>query len=416
MENCLLPVQRITPDDDFHYFFGYYDKCPWNCDERLILAQRSTFMDRDPGASDVLQIGVIDTANKCRFTPITSTRAWNWQQGCMLRWLPGKENDTIVFNDRRDGRFVTVIHSLTTGAEDVIGFASYDIAPKGRDVVTGNFARVHASRPGYGYAGLADPFGDGRAPAKDGIYLGNLATGDKRLIFSLADALTVGKVRPGPEAKTWFNHFTLAPAGQRFVVLHRWASGGPKAGHTGFLSRMLSMDCVGNDVTVPIEDAKISHFTFFDDTRLAVWLEAPQRDIYGYYLVDIITGDMQKIGGDNFLSDGHCNYSPDRRWLLTDRYPVENSTQPLFLYELSSGRCRQIGAFTSITDMNTSSRCDLHSRWNRNSSKICFDSTHEGRRAIYQIDVTPITAGKLSATAAEKQADGRRISPICQLA
>ena len=66
--------------------------------------------------------------------------------------------------------------------------------------------------------------------------------------------------------------------------------------------------------------------------------------------------------------------------------------------------------------MNTSSRCDLHTRWNRHSSKVCFDSTHEGRRAIYQIDVTPITSGKLSATAAEKQADGRRISPICQLA
>lgn len=392
MENCLLPARRITPDDGSHYFFGYYDKCPWNSDERFILAQRSAFMDHDPAPDEVLQIGVIDTAEHCRFIPTSSTRAWNWQQGCMLRWLPGREDDTFIFNDRRDGRFVSVIHSLDTGAEDVIGFASYDIAPNGVDVVTGNFERVHASRPGYGYAGLPDPFADTQAPEKDGIYLGSLASGEKRLIFSLADALKYGNVLPGPEAKTWFNHFTFSPSGSRFVVLHRWASGGPKAGHTGFFSRMLSMDGHGNEVAVPIEDSKISHFSFHDDSHLAVWLEAPHRGIFGYYLVDIMTGDMHKIGGKNFLSDGHCNYSPDRRWMLTDRYPVENSEQPLFLYELISGRCIQIGAFRSTTDMNTSSRCDLHTRWNRKGTKICFDSTHENVRAIYEIDVAEIVS------------------------
>ena len=31
---------RLTPDDGMEYFFGYYDKCPWDADDRRLLALR----------------------------------------------------------------------------------------------------------------------------------------------------------------------------------------------------------------------------------------------------------------------------------------------------------------------------------------------------------------------------------------
>ena len=40
----------------------------------------------------------------------------------------------------------------------------------------------------------------------------------------------------------------------------------------------------------------------------------------------------------------------------------------------------------SMTDM----RCDLHPRWNQNGTKISFDSTHEGFRGVYLVDVEAI--------------------------
>ena len=37
-----------------------------------------------------------------------------------------------------------------------------------------------------------------------------------------------------------------------------------------------------------------------------------------------------------------------------------------------------------ITDV----RCDLHPRWNRKGNAITFDSTHEGFRGIYRVELT----------------------------
>ena len=32
-------------------------------------------------------------------------------------------------------------------------------------------------------------------------------------------------------------------------------------------------------------------------------------------------------------------------------------------------------------------RCDLHPRWSRGNTMVCFDSTHELSRQIYVVDV-----------------------------
>jgi hypothetical protein len=100
---------------------------------------------------------------------------------------------------------------------------------------------------------------------------------------------------------------------------------------------------------------------------------------------------MQPVGAGLFESDGHCNLSPDKRWMLTDRYPQDNPNQPLILYDMAACLRIDIGSFHSMTDMNTSFRCDLHTRWNGDGTRICFDSTHEGTRQMYVMDVSPIT-------------------------
>ena len=38
---CEGDVRRVTPLDGNHYFFGYYDKSPWNADGRYMLCLRA---------------------------------------------------------------------------------------------------------------------------------------------------------------------------------------------------------------------------------------------------------------------------------------------------------------------------------------------------------------------------------------
>ena len=64
----------------------------------------------------------------------------------------------------------------------------YAISHDGRQALSLNFARLHHQRPGYGYAGLPDPWLDLPEPEDDGIYQMDLESGESRLILSVAQA------------------------------------------------------------------------------------------------------------------------------------------------------------------------------------------------------------------------------------
>ena len=42
-----LAVKRITAKDG-NYFFGYFDKYPWNISQRYLLGHQTDFMGRQP--------------------------------------------------------------------------------------------------------------------------------------------------------------------------------------------------------------------------------------------------------------------------------------------------------------------------------------------------------------------------------
>jgi hypothetical protein len=388
-ETHILPVGRVT-EPPGQYFFGYYDKPCWNLSGRYILAQESSFADRDPNGQDPLAIGVIDTRQGNEFIALAQTHAWNWQQGCLLRWTPHEPEHLLMYNDFRQDHYVCVQWNLATSMVTTLPWPVYDITPDGRTGVVGNFSRVNDTRPGYGYACMPDPFAGEANPRDDGLYGLDLVRREQRLILSLADALEVGKIRPDSGHKAWFNHMTYNPSGTRMLAFHRWA---PHAvpGHVGFKSRLLTLNADGSGAVALLEGMKISHYSWLDDEQILIWLENPERGVFGYYIVHDPSGEMRAVGRGLFESDGHCNLSPDRQWLLTDRYPQDSPTQPLILYDMARDRRIDIGRFRSLTDMNTSYRCDLHTRWSREGTKVCFDSTHEGSRQMYVIDVSPIT-------------------------
>lgn len=127
LAGSLPPIRAITRGPKYHWF-GYYDKLQFDPSSRYVLGMEVDFEHRSPRPDDVIRLGVIDTEDGDRWTEIGQTRAWNWQQGCMLQWLPGSQ-DEVIWNDRRDGQFVSVICSVKSGKTRVLPAPIYSISP-----------------------------------------------------------------------------------------------------------------------------------------------------------------------------------------------------------------------------------------------------------------------------------------------
>jgi len=369
-----------------HHFFGYYDKCPWDKTGRYMIGLETEFMDRPPGPKDKAVIGLIDTEKDNLWQPLAETHAWNWQQGTRLEWL-WPNTKRIIYNSVKDDKFVSVIHDISSGDKRILPRPIYAVSHDSKSALSLNFARLHHTRPGYGYAGPADPWEDEPAPDQDGIYWMNLETGENRLIISLAQILTIAPDESMKGAKHWFNHLLFNPAETRFVFLHRWADPEKKS----WSSRFLSANVDGSDIYCIVHEKLISHFDWYDDDCVLVW--ARQSSIGDYFYLCNATGPEKEIVGKDILTyDGHCSYSPDRRWILTDLYPDENLMMTLILYCVRDNKRIDIAKILSSSERGEI-RCDLHPRWSRNGTQVCFDSIHEGTRQMYVADVADIVSG-----------------------
>ena len=88
--------------------------------------------------------------------------------------------------------------------------------------------------------------------------------------------------------------------------------------------------------------------------------------------------------------DGHCTYSPDAQWIITDTYPDRDRMQNLMLYRPKDGKLVNLGRFYQEQPSDNEWRCDLHPRWSRDGRYVCIDSKHSGRRQMYLLDVSGI--------------------------
>ena len=373
----------------FHHFFGYYDKHQWDASDRRLLTLQVPFADRSPGPEDVAKIGVIDTHRENRLEIVGETRSWCWQQACMLQWLPQADDD-IIYNDRIGDRFVSVIQALNVGVglgqktdRRILPRPIYTVSPDGRTALSLNFSRLARTRPGYGYAGLPDFRERDPHPADDGVFIMDLQTGDHDLVVSI-DALARLDPVPSMEGAThWVNHLLFNPTSKRFIFLHRWNSG------KGFETRMYTCGVNGDGLhRVPIDRA--SHFVWYDDDHILVWARSADHGD-AYHLCTDRSDKTEAIGKDVFTRDGHCTRSPDGAWMLTDEYTGQDGKRPLMLYHLESGRRIDLLRLASLPAPVTELRCDLHPRWNRSGTQICIDSTHEGTRQMYLVDVSSLT-------------------------
>lgn len=377
----LLPAKAVTKGPN-HHWFGYYDKCPWDRTGSYILAMESDFADRQPTDHDRITLGYVDSLNDNRFVPFDTTLAWSWQQGTMLQWL----GNDVIYNSVKDGAYVATIRSLRPGPVRTLPRPIYAVSPDGTQAVTLDFARLHRLRPGYGYAAIQETHADEPAPKDLGIWHLNLATGKDTLIVSLAQLAANQPDDRFPTAEHWVNHLQFNPGGTRFVFLHRWKRSVDKSWHT----RIYTAKPDGSDLKLLHDSGMISHFDWRDDTTLLAWAKLKRGEARNAFLLLDVNGKPPEIVFESETVDGHCSYSPDRKWVLNDTYPDKDRNQHLMLMNVKTGRRHSLNKFVSPKQYTGPVRCDLHPRWNRDGTKVCFDGCHDDQRQVYVVDVKDV--------------------------
>lgn len=389
-------VRTITRGPRFHWF-GYYDKKEFDPSDRLVLSNQVDFEGRTPSVDDAIQVGMVDTSDNDRWIPLGSSRAWGWQQGCMLQWRPGSDRE-VIWNDREGDRHVSRILDIKSRAMRTLPRPIYTLSPDGRWALTADFSRIQRMRPGYGYVGLQDPCSSQRAPEESGVWRMDLETGESQLIFSLADAAAI-PYRGGPVDQHWnyFNHLLVNPDSSRFIVLHRWRANrgeGQDAEPTGgFTTRMFTVAIDGSQRHILDPSGYTSHFIWRDPEHVCAWTK-PEGKPAAFYLFRDQSPEVDIVGEGVMTRNGHNTYVPhtDQEWILNDTYPDrQNRNQNPYLFHVPSGRRVELGAFHSPPAYTGEWRCDTHPRCSNDGRTVAIDSPHTGSgRQVHLIDIRSI--------------------------
>jgi hypothetical protein len=184
--------------------------------------------------------------------------------------------------------------------------------------------------------------------------------------------------------KHWFNHLLVNPDSSRFAFLHRWQQPDGK-----WFTPLVTANLDGSDIHIVADDNYVSHYDWFSPTQLVVWSNHHDLGTH-YYLYTDQSTEVVILGKEVFSVDGHCSFSPNRQWMMTDTYPDAEQNRTLMLYHLESGTHIDIGKFYAPPELTGPIRCDLHPRWRQDGRHVCIDSAHEGTRQMYVLDVSPI--------------------------
>ena len=407
------PVRALTRGPLAH-FFGYYDKPPWDRSGRYVLAVEAEHVARMPLPGEPAGIVVVDTVTG-KAERVAETTAWNWQQGCMLQWLPPGEDREVIFNDVRDRTMVAVVLDLHSGRQRVLPRPISSVAANGRQATSMNFARAARTRPVVGYVGVVDLTATEVAPENDGLWVMDLVSGASRLVFSVAGAV---RLKPGPdfdwaargreqaaaglpgheepgEGGHWLGG-GFNPTGTRIQMGHHWPRRTPeRLPHflRHFWDRVITIGVDGDAPRIISDEGFFSHSHWRDETTLLAWARYEGRD--ALWEIDEQRRQLPRHVGANVITeDAHCSYSPDRRWVLGDTYPDATYCRQLWILDLVSGVRHDVGAFASPPPYHRGTlRCDLHPRWSRDGRQVCVDSVHEGIRQMYLLDVSRVIDG-----------------------
>ena len=379
---------RQLSSDDGHYFFGYYDRNPWNEDNSFHLALKVQQCSRLPLAGEKADIGYIEKSSG-KFIPCAQTRAWCHQQGAMQQWLKHIPN-AFIYNDFdvEKKRLVSKIYQIDKGIIGQYDRPVYVLSNDGKFGISLNFSRI--PRRGYSYADVPIPENYHPDIDNDGIILINMQTGKHKLLVSYRQIIKEYSMQFELNDKYWWlNHpgFNIDSSKILFLFRHCDDPLQPSSWSTNMYT--VGLDGSGLKCILPqvYWEDRISH-QLWGRTSNEILLDARWRNESSEYVTISDRSDFKtKLISKGMGPMGHLIFSNSGSHLLADTYP-QKETQFLSKVNSQSGSVEIIGKFkhSQPPAFPVDVRCDLHPRWSNDDSIISVDSIHSGKRQIYILE------------------------------
>jgi len=387
-QNCFpdFKVRRLTSGPK-HHFFGYYGITPWNKPQTHLLCLESDFQDHMPGPNDKAGIGLVD-AKTGHFERVTETSAWNFQQGAFMHWNPLKPDSEILYNDRIDNEIVSIFLDIHSGKKRMLPRPVNGISHDGKHALSLTYGRLGRMRKVVSYANVVDPYENEPHPDKDGVFVMDLQTGEHKLVVSIKQVYELMKqANPELEHKhIWFNHTVFNKNDTRFFLLARTRDERTGSLETG----MFTVGIDGSDLREVIPyGSSVSHFDWRNNEEIIATFSLGSTGRRHYHFVDGVN-DYRRLGNGTLDFDGHCTFSPDQKWIATDRKVKETLQQSIILYNFETDRTKILANYhmKELKFITGQLRCDFHPRWDRDGSAICFDAldAETGTRQMHLVE------------------------------
>lgn len=373
------------------YFFGFHDICPWSHNEKFLLANKLEISLAMPKARDPLTVGFWDSKMNI-YTAVAQTHTWNYHKGCRLQWV-GSSSENFIFNDVVDGHIGSNIFSVSGKKIMGINYPIDTVSPDGRYATSFSYERLNRYMPGYGYVHMDEPFFVEDASNKTGLFLLNLANGNRELIVSLRDLANLQPVKTMTGAHHYVTHTEFSPNGDRVSFLHRWTYDDPRKRFT----RLVTCKLDGSDINVSNTSGMVSHYVW--DKKHGILAYAQVDGIDGHYIFKDYKMDKAYRVGSQLNSDGHQSFLPGTDFFITDTYPDKIRRAKLFLVNIETDEVMLIADIKSPKKFQTPNvykhwACDLHPRLSPSGRFVSFDSVHTGKRSFCIMKLNDRESGK----------------------
>ena len=410
-----------TPKNE-NYFFGYYDKSPLSIDNSKLLACQSIFNNRIQNQHDILKIGYFSWKESNDFIPLVETKAWNWQQGSMLQWLGDDFKSSIIYNDRINNKFVTVIFNIKTKIKTILPMAYYTVSSDGKFALCIDNERHYWFRKGYNYQGIENTKKRLLLDKNDGIWFMNIENKQVYQILCMDKLINNKPSLSMNKSIHYIDHLMLSPNNKRVVFLHKWIM------ETGDVySRLYTINSDGSELYLLNDSGRMSHFCWKNDTEIIGWggLSNPintarkYKNFSKYFIKPMVpiyhklfarnTKFSNLISGDGYILfqdkttkktrifknlleyDGHpsCLRS-NENIMVTDIYPniKDNFFQKLYICDIKQNRIKEITKVQHNKKfVNSALRSDLHPKISHDGKYVSIDTLVTNIRSMHLYDI-----------------------------
>lgn len=392
----------------------FFDTSPISPDGRHLAVFRMPFEDRlnRPGErGEVVLIDLRDGGERV----VATTAGWEPQMGCNLNWAGNRH---LVFNDVDTDAWIPQLMKVDIGSgrqERSVG-GVYQVSPDGRSAAATSMEKMRRTQLGYGVL-VPDDRSQRNVGARedDGLFITNLANGQRQLIVSLADTVEHtpelrGLTKEALDSWEIYGfHTKWSPPGDRLIFTVRRYRHEGKSRFNAFNRRTQNAPVRFDVFTCRPDGSELRnalpahrwdrgghHVNFFPDgQRLSANLRLKANEPLSLIEAGIDGSGFRKIVA-SIPGSGHPTVHPDGRHVLTDTYAHEDlsfgdGSVPLRWIDIRAGTEWMLLRTASrvVPENDRALRVDPHPAWDRSWRWVVFNGTDGGNtRRVFLADMS----------------------------